>query len=347
MCLATATGDNLRRYIVHRLLLIPVVLLGIVTVAFAITHLVPSNPLSSVLSERQLGNPEAVAAATHKYGLDKPLPTQYFIYVKKLLSGDAGTSFVTKQSVTADLGKRLPATLELTFVSMIIAIVGGVLIGVLVATRHNKLTDHAGRLFSLIGSSVPVYWSGLVLLLIFSVKLGWLPGPGRLDSRSAKPADVTGFYTIDALLDGNLAKFWEALRHLVLPASVLGWGVMGTVSRIVRASMLDVLGQDYVRTARAKGARESTVVFRHALRNALIPAMTIVGFSVAYLLTGAVLVESIFSWPGIGSYSVKAAQTLDFPAIMGVCLLGGLAFLVANFVTDLGYALADPRIRLS
>jgi peptide/nickel transport system permease protein len=318
-----------------------------VSVAFAITHLVPSNPLASVLSERQLSNPEAVAAAEQKYGLDKPLTTQYWIYVRNLFRGDAGTSFVTKQPVVKDIGNRLPATLELTFVAMVIAIVGGVLIGVLVATRHNRATDHAGRLFSLVGSSVPVYWSGLVLLLIFNVKLGWLPGPGRLDSRSTAPSDVTGFYTIDSLLDGDLSKFFEAVQHLVLPAAVLGWGVMGTVSRIVRASMLDVLEQDYVRTARAKGARESTVVFRHALRNAIIPAMTIVGFSVAYLITGAVLVESIFSWPGIGSYAVKGAQTLDFPAIMGVCILGGLSFLLANFVTDLGYALADPRIRLT
>jgi ABC-type dipeptide/oligopeptide/nickel transport system permease component len=336
-----------RRYVIRRLLVIPVVLLGIVTVAFAISHLVPANPLSSVLSERQLGNPEAVAAANRRYGLDKPLPEQYVIYVKNLFTGDAGTSFVTKQPVVSDIGRRLPATLELTFAAMVIAIVGGLGIGVLVSTRHNKLTDHLGRLFALVGSSVPVYWSGLVLLLIFSVKLGWLPGPGRLDSRSLAPPDVTGFYTIDSLLNRDLSTFVEAIKHLILPSVVLGWGVMGTVSRIVRASMLDVLSQDYVRTARAKGARESTVVFRHALRNAMIPAMTIVGFSVAYLITNAVLVESIFSWPGIGSYAVNGAQTLDFPAIMGVCMLGGLAFLLANFVTDLGYALADPRIRLS
>lgn len=337
----------MRRYVIRRLLLMPLVLLGIVTVAFAITHVVPSNPLSTVLSERQLSNPEAVAAAERRWGLDKPLPTQYYIYVKSLVTGDAGTSFVTKQSVTSDIGRRLPATLELTLVAMGIAIIGGGLIGVLAATRHNKLTDHIGRLFSLVGSSVPVYWSGLVLLLIFSVRLGWLPGPGRLDSRSIPPPDVTGFHTVDSLLDGDFSKFVEASRHLVLPAAVLGWGVAGTISRIVRASMLDVLEQDYIRTARAKGAREITVVFRHALRNALIPAMTIVGFSVAYLITGAVLVESIFSWPGIGSYAVNAAQTLDFPAIMGVCLLGGVSFLLANFVTDMGYALADPRIRLS
>jgi ABC-type dipeptide/oligopeptide/nickel transport system permease component len=336
-----------RRYIVGRILLIPIVLLGIVTVAFLISHVVPANPLSSVLSQRQMENPEAVAAAEAKYGLDKPLIQQYFIYVGNLFQGDAGTSFVTRQPVVDDIRHRLPATIELTIAAMAVAIIGGVGLGVLAATRHNKLTDHAGRLFSLVGSSVPVYWSGLVLLLIFSVRLGWLPGPGRLDSRSVAPTGRTGFYTVDSLLDGDVSKFWEAVRHLILPSIVLGWGVMGSVSRIVRASMLDVLGQDYVRTARAKGARESTVVFRHAFRNAMIPALTIVGFSVAFLLTGAVLTESIFSWPGIGQYSVKAAQALDFPAIMGVCILGGVVFLIANFVTDIGYALVDPRIRLS
>ena len=337
----------MRRYIVGRILLIPIVLLGIVTVAFIISHVVPANPLSSVLSQRQMDNPEAVAAAKAKYGLDKSLIQQYFIYIGNLFRGDAGTSFVTKQPVADDIRHRLPATIELTIAAMVVAIAGGVGLGVLAAVRHNKLTDHAGRLFSLVGSSVPVYWSGLVLLLIFSVHLGWLPGPGRLDSRSVAPPERTGFYTIDSLLDGDVSKFWEAARHLVLPAIVLGWGVMGSVSRIVRASMLDVLGQDYVRTARAKGARESVVVFRHAFRNAMIPALTIVGFSVAFLLTGAVLTESIFSWPGIGQYSVKAAQALDFPAIMGVCILGGVVFLLANFVTDIGYALVDPRIRLS
>ena len=337
----------MRRYILGRILVIPIVLLGIVTVAFLISHVVPANPLSSVLSQRQMENTEAVAAAKARYGLDKPLIQQYFIYIGKLVRGDAGTSFVTRQPVVDDIRHRLPATIELTVAAMAIAIVGGVGLGVLAAVRHNKLVDHVGRLFSLVGSSVPVYWSGLVLLLIFSVRLGWLPGPGRLDSRSVAPTGRTGFYTVDSLLDGDLSKFWEAVRHLVLPAVVLGWGVMGSVSRIVRASMLDVLGQDYVRTARAKGARESVVVFRHAFRNAMIPALTIVGFSVAFLLTGAVLTESIFSWPGIGQYSVKAAQALDFPAIMGVCILGGVVFLLANFVTDIGYALVDPRIRLS
>jgi peptide/nickel transport system permease protein len=272
---------------------------------------------------------------------------QYLHYVENLAQGDLGTSFESKQNVRTDLAQRLPATLELTVAAMLFAVIGGVGIGVLVATRQNRFTDHAGRFFALLGSSTPPYWAGLILLLIFSARLHWLPGPGRLDSRSLPPTHLTGAYTVDALVHGQFALYWQAVRHLVLPAFVLGWAVMGTISRIVRASMLDALHQEYVRTARAKGVRESVVLFKHAFRNAMLPALTIVGYSVASLITAAVLVETIFSWPGIGSYAVASAESLDFPAIMGVALLGGIAFLVANLLTDIGYALADPRIRLS
>jgi peptide/nickel transport system permease protein len=325
----------------------PFLLLAIVSIAFVISRVVPANPLSTVLSQRELTNPDAVAAAKSRWGLDHSLLQQYLTYMSHVLRGDLGVSFRTKGDVRGDLFARLPATLELTAAALLIAVVGGVAIGILVATRPNRLTDHVGRLFSLIGSSLPLYWSGLILLLIFYAHLGWLPGPGRLDPRSLPPGEITGFYTVDSLLHGQFGTWWEAVRHLVLPAFVLGWWVMGIVSRIVRASMLDALTQDYVRTARAKGVRESVVLFRHAFRNALIPAMTIVGYSAAYLITGAVFVEVTFDWPGIGSYAVASAESLDFPGIMGVALLGGAFFLIANLVTDVGYALADPQIRLS
>jgi peptide/nickel transport system permease protein len=191
-----------------------------------------------------------------------------------------------------------------------------------------------------------VFWSGLILLYLFSVVLGWIPGPGRLDARTAAPDTVTGFFTLDSLIAGDLGKFAEALHHLLLPALVLGWAVMGIISRMVRASMLDVLSQDYILAARARGAREGRVLFHHALRNALIPTLTIIGFSFAYLITGAVLTETIFSWPGIGSYAVNAARNLDYPAIMGVTIVGGLAFLLTNLATDIAYAIADPRIEM-
>lgn len=337
----------MRRYVIRRVAAMPLLLLAVIIVTFFITRGIPTNPLTSILSPRQLSDPTAVAAAKARWGLDKPLIEQLWVYLVNLLHGNLGTSFVTKNGVTQDLLERLPATLELTMVAILIAIVGGVGIGVLVATRQNKLTDHIGRLFALLGSSMPVFWSGLVLLLIFSTQLQILPGPGRIDSRSIAPPHHTGLFLIDSLIAGDYGIFWQAVRHLILPAFVLGWGVMGTISRIVRASMLDVLNQDYIRTARAKGAKERVVVLKHALRNALLPALTIVGFSVAYLITGALLVEQIFSWPGIGSYAISAAAALDYPAITGVTILGGAAFLVASLITDLAYALADPRIRLS
>jgi ABC-type dipeptide/oligopeptide/nickel transport system permease component len=335
------------RYILRRLAAMPFLILGIITVAFFISHSTHGDPLVSILGDRQMENPEVVAAARARWGLDKSLPEQYLIYVRNLLTGDLGVSIRTKRPVLQDLAARLPATLELVFAAMLIGTVSGVVLGVVAARYRDGLIDHLSRLFALIGSSLPVFWSGLILLYIFWVNLRWLPGPGRLDARTPAPQEVTGFFTVDALLAGDLPVFFEALHHLILPAFVLGWAVMGIISRLVRASMLDVLSQDYIRAARARGASETRVLYHHALRNALIPALTIIGFTFAYLITGAVLTETIFSWPGIGSYAVDAARNLDYPAIMGVTIIGGLAFLLTNLLTDVAYALADPRIEMS
>jgi peptide/nickel transport system permease protein len=334
------------RYILRRLAAMPLLILGIVTAAFLISHSTHGDPLVSILGDRQMENPEVVAAAKARWGLDKSLPEQYLIYVRNLLSGDLGTSIRTKRPVLQDLAARLPATLELVFAAMIVGVASGIVLGVVAARHRDGMIDHLSRLFALIGSSLPVFWSGLILLYVFWVQLRWLPGPGRLDARTAAPETITGFFTIDSLLAGNLPLFAEAVHHLILPAFVLGWAVMGIISRLVRASMLDVLSQDYIRAARARGAGETRVLYHHALRNALIPALTIIGFTFAYLITGAVLTETIFSWPGIGSYAVDAARNLDYPAIMGVTLIGGLAFLITNLVTDVAYALADPRIEM-
>lgn len=335
------------RYVVVRVLMMPILLLGLVTVAFVVSRTVPADPLSTVVSERQLGNPVVVQAAEKRWGLDKPLPAQYVIYVRNLLRGDMGTSFRTKQNVRQDLEDRLPVTIELTLAAMAIAVTVGLLLGILAAVRRNSWVDHLARLFALLGSSLPVFWTGLFLLYIFYARLGWFPGPGRLDPRAVAPDKVTGLYTVDALLAGDLGTFWDALQHLALPSFVLGWAVMGIISRLVRASLLEVLNQDYVRTARAKGLTERSVILTHALRNALIPTLTIIGISFAILITGAVLTESIFAWPGIGSYAVDSSRALDFPAIMGVSILGGVIFLVTNLITDMTYVLVDPRIRLS
>lgn len=337
----------MKRYILGRLAVVPFLLIGIVTVAFCISRLIPADPLTSIVSERQMGNEEVVKAAEARWGLDKSLPQQYVLYVKNLFKGDLGTSFRTKQSVTSDLGERIPATLELAIAAMIFGGAGGVALGALAASRQNKPTDHVSRVFSLLGSSLPVFWTGLALLFVFYARLSWLPGPGRLPARTDPPEHITGLYTVDALLHGQWSLFWQALYHLILPAFVLGWAVMGTVSRLVRASMLDELHADYVRTARSKGLRRGAVMRGHVLRNAMLPVLTILGFSFATLLTGAVLTETIFEWNGIGAYAVAATRTLDYPAINGVCLFGGTVFLLANLVTDVLYAFADPKIRLS
>jgi peptide/nickel transport system permease protein len=335
------------RYIFRRLISIPLLLLGIISIAFVIAHTTQGDPLISIIGDRQMDNPDAVAAAKARWGLDKTLPEQYVIYLKNLVTGDLGTSFRTKQPVTRDLLVRLPATLELVIAAMLLGSSVGIILGVLAARFRDTFIDHLARLWALAGSSMPVFWSGLILLYIFSVVLGWLPGPGRFDPRAVAPQSITGFLTIDTLLVGDLAGFGQALYHLFLPAVVLGWTVMGIVSRLVRASMLDVLSQDYIVAARARGAGELRVLLNHALRNAMVPTLTILGFTFAYLITGAVLTETIFAWPGIGSYAVDATRNLDYPAIIGVTIIGGTAFLLSNLVTDIAYAFADPRIRLS
>jgi len=325
----------------------PLLLLGIATIVFVVSRLTPADPLVSIVGERNLTNPVVVAAAKARWGLDRSVVVQYFSYMKNLLHGDMGVSFSTRRPVLSDLADRLPATLELTFVALTIGVVVGVGLGVLAARRRNKLTDHVARVFALIGSSLPAFWAALLLLYIFYARLGWLPGPGRFDPRGTPPGKITGFYTVDALLHGDFGAFKDSLMHLVLPAGVLGWGVVGIVSRLVRASLLDEFSMDYVRVARAMGLRERTVVNQHALRNALLPTITIVAFAFAFLITGAVLTETVFSWPGVGGYAVDASRKLDFPAIIGVTILGGVAFLVTNLISDIAYAFADPRIRLS
>ncbi len=325
----------------------PFLLFGIASIVFLVSRLTPGDPLVTIVGERNLNNPEIVAAAKARWGLDQSVVVQYGHYMKNLLHGDMGTSFTTREPVVHDLWLRLPATLELTIYALLGGVIVGVTLGVLAARHRNKFIDHIARFFALMGSSLPAFWAGLLLLYVFYARLGWLPGPGRIDPRGVAPDKVTGFYTVDSLLQGDFAMFKDSVMHLILPATVLGWGVVGIVSRLVRASLLDEFSMDYVRVGRAMGLRERTVVNQHALRNALLPTITIVAFTFAFLLTGAVLTETVFSWPGVGSYAVDASRNLDYPAIIGVTLLGGTAFLLTNLFSDIAYAFADPRIRLS
>jgi ABC-type dipeptide/oligopeptide/nickel transport system permease component len=334
------------RYLLRRIVAMPLLLLGIASVVFLLSQVTKGDPLSALIPERMMNNAEVVAAAKARWGLDRSLPERYLIYMGHLVQGDLGTSFTTRRPVGQDIAERLPATLELVIAAMIFGCGSGIGLGVLAARYKNTAIDSLSRLFALIGSSVPVFWSGLVLLFVFSVQLGWVSGPGRLDARTTPPPQFTGLYTVDALIAGNVPLFFEALTHLILPAFILGWSVTGIVTRLIRSSLLEALNMDYIRTARAKGAPESVVLLHHALRNALIPALTILGFTFAYLITGAVLTETIFSWPGIGSYAVSAARSLDYPAIVGVTLVGALAFLAANLLTDIAYAFANPRVKL-
>ena len=337
----------MKRYLAIRVAVMPLLLFGIASIVFIVSRLTPADPLVSIVGERNLTNPQIVAAAKARWGLNDSVPVQYAKYMKNLAKGDLGTSFTTRRPVLHDLLDRLPATLELTFAALLIGVVFGVGLGVLAARHRNTLIDHVARFVALIGSSLPAFWAGLLVLYVFYARLGWLPGPGRIDPRSVAPGHITGFYTVDSLLHGDWSMFVQSVKHLILPASVLGWGVIGIVTRLVRASLLDEFSMEYVRVARAMGLRERTVVNTHALRNALLPTITIVGFLFAFLLTGAVLTETVFSWPGVGSYAVEASRKLDYPAIIGVTILGGFAFLITNLITDIAYAIADPRIRLS
>jgi len=318
---------------------------GITLLLFVVTHIVPVNPLAVILTERSMDDPEAVKAATEKWGLDKPLPEQYAIYLRNLLQGDLGTSFKTKNPVSLDLKNFLPATIELAICSFIFAMLFGLPLGIIAALKSGSFADQLTRIISLLGASMPPFWSGLLVLFVFYYKLDWAPGPGRISSRIGAPESVTGLFVFDSLWKGNMPAFWDSLSHLVLPSIILGWFTLALVSRITRSSMLEVLSQDYIRTARAKGVAEKWVIMKHALRNALIPLVTLVGLAFAGLMSGALMTETIFSWPGIGRYAVESAANLDYPAITGTTLLIAIIYMLVNIFVDMLYTIIDPRIR--
>ena len=334
-------------YIAKRLLLSIPVLIGITVVTFVVSHVIPADPLASVISERAATDAETVQMYRVKWGLDKPLPEQYVYYITNLLHGDMGQSFTSRRPVASDLRLYFPATIELAFAAMLFAIGVGIPLGIASAVQHNRMVDHLSRAISLVGVSLPVFWLGLIALQFFYAKLHIFPGPGRLDARMVAPPTVTGFLTIDSLLAGNMKDFVNALSHLALPGMVLGSYAMGIIARMTRSSLIEVLDFDYIRTARAKGVEEWHIVIRHAMRNAMIPTLTVVGLAFGSLLAGAVLTETIFSWPGIGRYAVEAASTLDFPAILGVTLLIAVTYVLVNLLVDVLYGVLDPRIRQS
>ncbi|MCS7252332.1 MAG: ABC transporter permease [Anaerolineae bacterium] len=333
-------------YLIRRIMVTIPVLWLITVLGFALTSLIPADPLAMVLSERAMANPEIVKAYRERWGFDKPPILRYLTYIQNLLRGDLGESIATQRPVKEDLARFLPATVELAVAATLIAILLGVPLGVVAALYRDRWPDHVARFLSLIGVSMPVFWLGLLALTVFYYHLQLLPGPGRLDPRLIPPPTITGLLTIDSLLARRWDAFWDALRHLVLPASVLGAYSMSLITRITRSSMIEVLAQEYIRVARAKGLREWIVIGRHALRNAAIPTVTAMGLAFGNLMAGAVMTETVFAWPGIGRYAVDAASKLDFPPVMGVTLLVAGIYVLINFLVDLSYTLLDPRIRL-
>jgi peptide/nickel transport system permease protein len=290
---------------------------------------------------------DQIQAYRKELGLDRPPVVQYFSYVGRLLQGDLGKSIRTRRPVADDLRDFFPATIELSIAAMIVALILGIALGILAAIRRNSLVDLAARTFALVGGSLPIFFVGLLVLALFYSKLRWLPGPGRLDAVLTPPPRVTGMYTVDSLLAGNWALFKNSLSHLVLPAVTLGYFSTAVLLRMTRSSMLEVLGQDYVRTAQAKGLRDRVVIMRHALKNAMIPVLTTIGIVFGSLLSGAVLTETIFNWPGLGRYATTSAVSLDLPAVMGVTLIAAVVYPVVNMLVDIGYRLLDPRIRVN
>ncbi len=331
------------RLLARRLLFMVFVLWGVSLVTFFLARVAPGDPARLIAGPH--ANAVAIANIRAIYGLDKPLPVQYVQYLGGLIHGDLGTSFLTRRPVAQDLLSYLPATLELSLFALLIGSVVGLGIGVVSALRAGGLVDGVGRFVAVAGLSMPAFWLAILLQLILYSRLQLLPFGGRLDTGMAAPPQVTGLLTVDSLLAGQVATFAAAVRHLILPVATLALAEIGLMARVVRTSMLEVVGIDYMRTAAAKGLAPRRIVIRHALRNALLPAVTILGLETALLAGGVFLVETIFAWPGVGRYAFDAIRASDYNAIMGVTVVGAVIYVTINLIVDIAYLYLDPRIR--
>ena len=332
------------KYIIKRMLMLIPVLIGVSIIVFLIMRVFSPDPAPIVLGEHATA--QTVEAWRQVNGLNDPIYLQYFHFITGAFTGDLGMSYYTKAPVFEEIMSRFPATIELALVAIILASIFGILIGVISAVKKNSIFDNAGMFLALIGVSMPIFWLGILLIILFSGTMHWLPSSGRIDPL-LQPATVTGFYLIDSLIAGDMEAFLDALQHLVLPAVALAMYSMAIITRMTRSSMLDTLQQDYIRTARAKGISESKVIRKHAFRNGLIPIVTVIGLQLGSLLGGAVLTETVFSWPGIGAYTVACILKSDFPVVQGVVLLVATVFVLVNLVVDVIYAFLDPRIKYS
>ena len=329
-------------YVLRRLALLVPILLGLSVLVFLFVRALPGGPAIALLGER--ATEESVEQIEESLGLDQPIHVQYVRYLKNLMSGDLGTSVSTRRPVTEEMSRRFPATFELAIAAMIFAIGLGIPLGYIAAKRYQGVLDNASLVMSLIGVSIPVFFLALLLKYIFAVKLGWLPTIGRL-SLTQDLDHPTNFYLLDSILTGNWPAFVDAAKHLILPAIALGTIPLAIIARITRAATLDVLSEDYVRTARAKGLDPRLVDRRHVLKNAMLPVITVVGLQTGLLLTGAVLTETVFAWPGMGTLVLNAIRFRDYAVLQGGILFFAVVFVLVNLIVDVSYAFLNPRIR--
>jgi peptide/nickel transport system permease protein len=328
-------------YIIRRLLILIPVLLGMTIIVFSIIHAIPGDPAETILGEK--ATQESKAALRTELGLDKPWYVQYGAYVSKLVHGDLGQSIKTKESITKEIGPYMAATAELTAFAMLVAVVIGINSGIISAWKQNSWFDYTGMFIALIGVSMPIFWLGLMEQLIFAIELKWLPTIGRMNPRDPVVA-VTHLYLIDTMLAGRWDQWWEVMKRLILPGFALATIPMAIIARMTRSSMLEVLRLDYIRTAKAKGLMQVWVVYKHALKNALIPIVTVIGLQTGRMLGGAVLTETIFAWPGVGRYIFEAISSRDYPVIQSGILVIAFIFVIINLLVDILYAAIDPRI---
>ncbi|MDB5060055.1 MAG: binding-protein-dependent transport system inner rane component [Chloroflexi bacterium] len=332
-------------FLVRRLGFLVLVILGVSIITFVVSHVVPADPVALLAGKEATA--DKIAQIRHTYGLDQSLPQQYLTYIGKLLHGDLGLSSYSRRPVLDDFRDYFPATVELTLYALVICLLVGVPLGVYSGLRRGAWVDHATRVFSVAGTAMPLFWLGLLLQLLFYGKLGWLPESGRLDTFQSAPKHITGIYTLDSVLTLNIHGLLNTLKHVLLPACCLAFASLSLVVRVTRSSMVDVITQDYIRTARAKGLHRRTVVMRHAMRNALIPTTTLLGLQVGNLLGGTFLVETVFSWPGIGFYSVNTIQNFDYQAIMSITVILAITYTLVNLLVDVLYTKLDPRLQLA
>jgi peptide/nickel transport system permease protein len=328
------------RYILRRLILLIPVILGVTFFAYAML-LATGDPTSALAGEH--ATPEMREAVRERLGLNDPLPIQYGRFLLRIVQGDLGRSIMTRTPVTTELRQFFPATIELAMAAMLIAVVVGVPLGAVAGYRHNTYVDLGTMFGSLVGVSMPIFWLALMLLWVFGLKLGWFPTTGRIDS-DVGLRTITNLYVLDSLLTGNFPALISSLHHLALPALALATIPTAFIARITRSAMLDVLGEDYIRTARSKGLRERVVIARHSLKNAMLPVVTVIGLQTGFLLAGAILTETIFAWPGMGRWIVNAIVARNFPVVQAGVLVFALIFVVVNLLVDVSYAWLDPRI---